>query len=383
MTDSFNSEDLVNWPVLASGDIDMSKSHDATTGIGKNGDVATNSFPVKHDHTEEFNIDNDLIYGDIGVNYSKLKGLDPAYYSTAANPSNYGLNNGNYGSANPTPTLIEAKGHGDVSGAIATNFYRDLPPVSDPTWDNSQITKTFYPAKSGKPSVDKDTGDYTVQSSDPYNPDRIVLTGSKTSIQLNNKDKWTLKPKKVGGDYYVEIWAQGDVKLDDGGTLVVPAGVHATVYFDHDLKVGEVTETKSNGGGIDVQSDDAKDLILLGVTQPDSGKLPKDSYIDPLGNESAYTPYKASGNVVMKATDFTGAVYAPDHNIVMDNDKDGKGKRRKRVQYGNDYYGSYVGRTIHTKHATNIHFDESLNDWGPIKDWGYISWFEDVDVDRR
>ena len=159
--------------------------------------------------------------------------------------------------------------------------------------------------------------------------------------------------------------------------------VTATIYFDKNIKVGETKETKTNAGGFDTQTDDAKNLILLGVTQPDAGKMPKDEYVDPLGNAATYTPYKASGNIVFVENDFTGAIYAPDHNIVFSNSADGRGKRKKRKQTGADFYGSYVGRTINNKKGINVHFDESLNDIGPARDWGYVSWFEDVDVDHR
>ena len=203
---------------------------------------------------------------------------------------------------------------------------------------------------------------------------------------------WTTSTPPVVG--YVEIWVTGDIKLDDGGTVVIQqvtdgatgvekSHVEAKIYFDHNVKVGETKENKTNGGGFDNQTDDAKSLLLLGVTQPDAGKLPKDAYTDPLGNEALYTPYKASGNIVFKESDFTGAIYAPDHNIVFDATHDGKGKRKKRKQDGNDFYGAYVGRTINNKKFHNFHFDESLNDYGPVRDWGFVHWFEDVDVDRR
>lgn len=376
VTDSFNSEDPTHWPTDPStGEIDLTVSHDPNSPLGKNGDIASNAFPVKHDHTENLDIKGDTIWGDVGNNYSQIKGIDPAYYTTTPNPVNYGLNNGNYGTSNPNPSLIKTDGTGDVSGNITTNFYRDLPPVQDPTWSSyTNWTK-----------IDKNTSDVTV-SSDPANPTRIKAG----SLTLAGGDKWKLEPttKKINGvntavDSYVEIWVTGDIKLDDGGTVVIQPGVHATFYFDHNLKSGETKETKTNAGGFDVQSDDAKDLLLLGVTQPDSGKMPKDEYLDPLGNDALYTPYKASGNIVFKENDFTGAIYAPDHNIVFDNSKDGKGKRHKRKQSGVDFYGSFVGRTIHSKKAHNYHFDESLNDAGPIFEWGYVSWFEDVDVDHR
>ena len=379
-TDSYNSEDLVNWPVNpGTGEVDFSISHNPNSPLGKNGDVASNAFPVKHDHSENLDLHHATIWGDVGNNYSQIKNLDAAYYGQTPNPNNYGLNSGNFGTSNPNSNLIKTNNNstdgGDVSGNIGTNYYRDLPPVQDPTWSSyTNYTK-----------IDKNTSDVT-PSTDKSNPTRIKAG----SLTLDHTDKWTLKAttQKINGvntvvDSYIEVWVTGDIKLDDGGTVIIQPGVHATFIFDHNLKIGEVKETKTNKGGFDTQSDDAKDLLLLGVTQPDSGKLAKDEYIDPLGNDALYTPYKASGNIVFHQNDITGAVYAPDHNIVFESDDDGKGKRRKRPQKGNEFYGAYVGRTIHSKKFHYFHFDESLNDAGPVYDWGYVTWFEDVDVDNR
>ena len=400
-TDSFNSEDRVHWPLDVNGNIDLTVSHDPTNALGKNGDVASNAFPIKHDHSENLDLTTDIIYGDVGNNYSLIKNLDPAYYTNTYNnvTNPYGLNNGNYTNTNPTPNLIQTNGGAGVSGSIATNYYRDLPAVPEPTWTSSSPDYHYYS------KVDKGTADLDNTSTDPNNPTLVQIgtTASPAGITLSGSDKWTLKAAKKPGGWtvntppihrYVAIWATGDIKLDDGGTVVleqlvdgstgvVISDVRATIYFDHNIKVGETKETKTNAGGFDNQSDDAKNLILLGVTQPDSGKMPKDEYFDPLGNGATYTPYKASGNIVFTENDFTGAIYAPDHNIVFNNSADGRGKRHKRIQTGADFYGSYVGRTINNKKGINVHFDESLNDAGPIKDWGYVSWFENVDVDHR
>ena len=386
VTDSFNSEDLANWPINpGNGEIDLSKSHDPTSPLGKNGDVASNAFPVKHDHSENLDLHRATIWGDVGNNYSEIKNIDASYYGQTPDPSDYGLNNGNFGTTNPNSKLLKTNNNttegGDVSGNIATNYYRDLPPVQDPNWTSS--TPGFSTAYT---TINNKSSDWANLSLDKTTPSRIKVD----SITLKNKDKWSLKQtkQKVNGvdtvvDTYAEIWVTGDIKLDDGGTLAIEPGVHLTVYFDKNIKVGEEVETKTNKGGFDTQSDDAKDLLLLGVTQPDSAKMPKDSYIDPLGNESLYTPYKASGNIVFHQNDVTGAIYAPDHNIVFESDDDGKGKRRKRPQKGNEFYGAYVGRTIHSKKFHYFHYDESLNDAGPTFDWAYVSWFEDVDVDNR
>lgn len=408
VTDSFNSEDRTHWPINPStGEYDLTISHDPTSALGKNGDIGSNAFPVQHDHSQNLELKGDntwntTIWGDVGNNYSQIKQLDPAYYSNTPNPATnpYGLDNGNYGSSNPNPSLIKTDGTADVAGAIATNFYRDLPPVQDPGWTSSTSNYHYFS------KVDKNTADVDLKTyTDPNNPYRIQVgtLASPGTLTLDHSDKWTFKsaPKPSGWNVntppihsYVEIWVTGNIKLDDGGTIVlqqqvdgatgvVISDVTATIYFDHDIKIGETKETKTNAGGFDNQSDDAKNLLLLGVTQPDSGKMPHDEYVDPLGNDALYTPYKASGNIVFKENDFTGAIYAPDHNIVFDNSADGRGKRHKRKQGGADFYGSYVGRTINNKHGINVHFDESLNDYGPIKDWGYVSWFEDVDVINR
>lgn len=391
-TDSYNSEDKVNWPEIpdplnpSETIIDMTVSHDPNSPLGKNGDVASNAFPDKHDHSKKMDIKWGTIWGDLGNNYTETKVIDSAYYNNNGNPNNYGLNNGNFGTTNPNPQLIKTTNNAsegvDVSGSIMTNYYRDLPPITTPTWTSSDTYNSIT-------YIDKKTGDLAKDkiSTDPNNPTKIKVSG----IKLDSKDKWTIKapdapkgsPAGTKGNGYVEIWVTGDIKLDDGGTIVIEDGVHAVIYFDHNIKVGEERETKTNKGGFDTQSDDAKDLLLLGITQPDAGKLPKDEYFDPLGNGGEYTPYKASGNVVFHENDFTGAIYAPDHNIVFESNDDGKGKRHKRKQRGNEFYGSYVGRTIHSKKYHYFHFDESLNDAGPVRDWGYVSWFEDVDVDNR
>ena len=416
ITDSFNSEDRVNWPINpATGEIDLTVSHDPTNPLGKNGDIGSNAFPIEHDHSKELNLNgnaqwNTTIWGNVGNNYTTVKKVDPTYYNPSVpyNPLSptYGLDNGAYGTTNPNTTLIKTDGTADISGNIALNFYRDLPAVPEPNWTSSSSDYRYFS------KVDKNTADIDNTSTDPNNPTHIQVgtLSTKGNLTLDHTDKWTLKaaPKPAGWNYlssppvhrYVAIWVTGDISLNDGGTVVleqktephsvngvtvdfVISDVTATIYVDHNLHIGDVKETKSNAGGFDNQSDDAKNLLILGVTQPDAGKLPHDEYYDPLGNGATYTPYKASGNITFKENDFTGGIYAPDHNIVFDNSADGRGKRHKRKQGGADFYGSYVGRTINNHHGINVHYDESLNDYGPIKDWGYVSWFEDVDVDHR
>ena len=153
-----------------------------------------------------------------------------------------------------------------------------------------------------------------------------------------------------------------------------------SVYFQGDLKI---SDTKK-GGGFDVQSDDAADLILLGVEEPDKTKKKSDQ-----NDTDIYTPYKATGNIVLKDADLIASLYAPDHNLVIDvkdaakRAKDNKNKNRNRLQTGVDVYGSYVARTIHTKGPANIHYDEQLANAGPVTDMAYVSWYEDLNLDHR
>lgn len=374
-TNSFNSEDPTNWPIV-NGAYDFTKSLDTTTALGKNGDIASNGYPVKKPKSTTLDITSDTIWGDVGNNYSAITGLDPAYYGSNSNPANFGLDNENYGTSNPNTTLIQTSnsGGGDVSGAVNANYYRDLPIINDPTWssyDNSVKSIT-------KP------GNYTV-SSDPNHPSLIKVS----SISLKGKDVYAFQLPKAGKnqppvtDGYVQIWSTGEIDLDDGGQLDIQPGVHAIIYADKDIHIGQTKETKTNGGGIFVESDDAKDMLIFGVVDNDNTTKIADQYYDPSGNGEVYTSDKASGNITFAENDFTGAIYAPDHNIVFNNTKDGKGKRKNRPQTGNDVYGSFVGRTINVKAPMNFHYDESLANAGPQVDWGYISWFEDVDVDHR
>jgi len=374
-TDSYNSEDSTNWPVNpGTGEVDFTKSHDPTSPLGKNGDVASNADPLNHDHSEKLDLHRVTAWGDIGNNYSEIKNVDVNYYGQTPNPTNYGLNNGNFDTVNPNPKLIKTNNNtnegGDISGTITTNYYRDLPDISEPNWTSSNSTdlRTFT-------KVNKDTPDLDNLSTNPNAPTRVIIgtvtngaVVTKGDLVLAGSDKWTLKAAPKPGGWttstptihrYVDIWVTGNIKLDDGGTVVIQqtvdgasgkviSDVQARIYFDHDLKVGEVKETKTNHGGFDTQSDDAKDLILLGVTQPDNVKI-ADQYIDiATGLPTVYSPLKASGNIVFHQNDITGAIYAPDHNIIFESDDDGKGKRRKRPQKGNEFYGSYVGRTIHS-----------------------------------
>ncbi|HST30187.1 MAG TPA: hypothetical protein VLK27_05050, partial [Chthoniobacterales bacterium] len=394
VTDSFNPNGYTNpstgawtaWPLNADGTYNTTTlRNDTTTALGKNGDIASNGYPIKDDKSEILDLNSNQIWGDVGNNYSQIKNLDSTYYNGSYNQASptYGLDSGAYGATNPNPTLIQTTGSsgGDVSGAINTDYYRDLPIVYDPNianpaWNNSSnYTNLGNLTKPGNINA----------SSDPSHPSLLKAT----TIALMGTDKYEIKlpPTPKGApqvtDAYVTIWVTGNVNLDDGGTIIVDSGVHATIYADKDIHIGEAKETKTNNGGFWVQSDDANDLLIFGVVNQNNLTKIADQYFDPSGNGEVYTTDKASGNITFNENDFTGAIYAPDHNIVFNNTPDGKGKRNKRAQAGNDVYGSFIGRTIQVKGPMNIHYDESLANAGNAVDWGYVSWFEDVDVDHR
>ncbi len=319
----------------------------------KNGDIGSNAFPIKHDKTYDLNLNNDYIFGEVGNNYSKVKGLDPAYFNgTSPHPT-----------SNTNP-LIKTDGNSNPTGAITTSFYNDLPRIKDPTWSSAISVG----------SIDNKEADRAV-SSDPANPTRIVAD----KIALNADNTWLLKTTGTATKGYVEIWVKGDITLNDGGQVAFAPGVKGTIYFDRNITIDD---SKKKNSGFDVQSDLPADLLLLGVEQPNSGK------IDDKSDTDVYTPYKASGNIKIKNADFCGAIYAPDHNIKID--LNGLAKRlhlnygwSKRLQGGVDLYGSFIGRTINAKGPVNVHYDEQLNDVGPFVDYGYVSWFETVNLDHR
>jgi hypothetical protein len=214
-----------------------------------------------------------------------------------------------------------------------------------------------------------------IGSSDPSNPTRIIAN----SINLS-KDTFVVKLPPGATKAYAEMWVQNDISMKDGGVIQVEPGVQLTVYFEGDIKI----EDKKMGAGFDVQSDNPADLVLLGVEQADKTKKKNDA------NEGdTFTPYKATGTIKLKDADLVASLYAPDHNLVIDvkdaakRDKDNKGKNRNRLQTGVDVYGSFVARNIQLKGPANIHYDEQLANAGPLNDFAFVSWFEDVNLDHR
>jgi len=352
----------MGWPAKKRLVVDSFDSNDSTKStLGlydsakrqSNGDIGSNAFPVKHNKTMDLNINNNFVFGDVWNNYSSIKGVSSSYF------------NGTTGPATNTNALIQTTGNAVPTGTISTNYFRDLPRIKAPTWTTADRNVGV---------LDKKDSDQVV-SANPAAPTKIIAT----SVKLD-KDTFVIKLPPGATAGYAEMWVQGDMSMKDGGIIQVEPGVHLTVYFQGDLKI----EDKKKGAGFDVQSDDAADLILLGVEQSDITKKKNDQ------NESdVYTPYKATGNIVLKDADLVASLYAPDHNLVIDvkgaakRDKDNKGKMRNRLQTGVDVYGSFVARNIHAKGPANLHYDEQLANAGPVTDVGYVSWFENLNLDRR
>ena len=344
VVDSYDSADAAKSTL---GSYDSAKRQ-------KNGDIGSNAFPVKKDKSQILNIKNDFIFGDVANNYSQIKGVAPGYFD--------GLDDHPTTNTNP---LIKTDGNADPTGSIITNYFRDLPQIKRPGWTTSDHNVGV---------LDKKAADIVVSSS-KTTPTRIIAN----SINLS-KDTFVVKLPAGATDGYAEMWVQNDISMKDGGIIQVEPGVHLTVYFEGDIKI----EDKKKGAGFDVQSDNPADLVLLGVEQADKTKKKDDT------NEGdVFTPYKATGTIKLKDADLIAALYAPDHNLVIDvkdaakRDKDSKGKGRNRLQSGVDVYGAFVARNIQAKGPANIHYDEQLANAGPLNDFGFVSWFEDVNLDKR
>lgn len=351
LVDSFDSNDSTKSTF---GEYDSTKRQN-------NGDIGSNAFPIKHDKTMDLKLNNDLIFGDVFNNYSKIKGLSAGYFD----------GQDDHPATNTNPLLV-TDGNADPTGNVSTNYFRDLPRIPSPGWTTSNFNVG---------TLDGKDADVTVTSTDKTAPTRIIAN----SINLTD-NIFYLKPPVDGTDVYAELWVKDNITLKDGGIIQVEPGVHLTVFFEGDLKI---TETKGKGAGFAVQSDDAADLVLLGVEQRDQTKKIADQY-----GTDIYTPYKATGNIVLKDADLIASLYAPDHNLVLDvkgaakrmakpKKKPGTAWGLWRQQTGIDIFGSFVARTINVKGPANVHYDEELASAGPIYDVGYVSWFEDVNLDKR
>ncbi len=215
-------------------------------------------------------------------------------------------------------------GVANVTGIERNDFYQEPIPVGAPVW----------PSINSTPTLVNGTATLAGHSTEGSYASRYILS----SIALAGTQVLTLSGNADGSTSFIEIYVTGDVDAVGNAQLVVAPGVRAKIYFAGHLRIA--------GNGILNQNNQPGDLQMYGI-KPATGV----SQILELG-----------GNSLLSA-----AVYAPDHNITVNN-----GGTRGSV------YGSFVGKTVKMVGVTDLHYDEALGAGGAINNYKIVSWFEDT-----
>jgi hypothetical protein len=220
--------------------------------------------------------------------------------------------------------------HENVSGSggmdqtrIFDSFDDELTPFTKPIW-TSGVTAT--PA--GK------TGFLTTASR--LAPKRYVIAG--------NLGAFAVVPPAIGNGY-VEIIVNGNLDIGNGAgaAIVIPPHVYATIYVDGNVDFGN-GDVNSAAGNSRV----ATHLTVYGVST------------------QANATYSASGNAEQTLS-FYGPTYAGSFNGTVDT------------------YGSVVLKSFSISGGGNggFHYDEALNQAGPVSGWEVGGYFEDARADIK
>ena len=213
----------------------------------------------------------------------------------------------------------------NITGEIHNDFYQELPSVTapgispDPGTPESVRDSTVLTAQAGSPSH--------------YKLSEITLTSDKV-LRIQGDPQ--------GGETYIEILVTGSISTKGFSSITIDPGVYVRIFVQGDVDIA--------GGGI-VNPNLALNLQIYGVEPPedqDGTKPPRDIKIAGSGT-------------------FTGAIYAPDHDITLVGGGNATGSS-----------GSFIGKSVRMTGIQSIHYDEALVDGGLIADYRIVSWFEDT-----
>lgn len=198
---------------------------------------------------------------------------------------------------------------------IYSSFDDDLPPVSKPVWN------------SGVSSNPPGNTNFTTNAAGST-PKRYVIDGNLGAFTV-------VAP--ASGTGYVEIVVSGNLNLGNG-KIVIPPNVYATVYVDGNVNFGNGDVNTGTGS-----SKVASHFVVYGVSTA--------------GNPT----YSASGNAEQTLV-FYGPRYAGQFNGTVDT------------------YGSVVLKSFSINGGGNggFHYDEALNNVGPVGSWEVASYFDDA-----
>ncbi len=326
-------------------------------------------------------------------------------------------NHGNEGNIATNGQLINA-GHAQVYGGAATNdgsvkdadkvtgqqsssFYQELTPYT-----NGMLS----PAWAATPNLGTLTTDAAVvASTDPGNPTRLHLNGINlpdgnhtirlasppTPPSLPGPPAPPGSPPGTTGTTasYIKVFVDGDVMTEGTSAVEVDSGVNAIIYVTGNVKL--------DGDGLVNDSQVASHVLINGVQPPKNadGTLP--------------------GRTITVSTDqdFEGVIYAPNHDVDLNMvaavvaggppsppgplpplgaplppspptppaggplhlppAPPTPGQQDDHAQGYNGIYGAFVGKTITVEASTHVHYDQTLQQAGPVNHYEIVNWTED------
>ena len=337
--------------------------------------------------------------------YDSTKGI----YSTT--------NQGNQGNIATNGQLINA-GHAEVRGGAATNdgSVKDADKVTGQQSSNFYQELTPYtngmlnPAWSSTPNAGTVVNDATyVASTDPGNPTRIHLNG--INLPDGNRTihiKAPPTPSSAPGPAappgsppgttatttsYLKVFIDGDMITKGTSAIQVDSGVNVIIYITGNVNL--------NGDGLVNDSQVASHVLINGL-KPDAnpdGSLPSRSV------------------TISTDQDFEGVVYAPNHDVTLNmvaavvaggpasppgpGTPPGvptppspptppaggpghlppapptPGQQADHNAGYNGIYGAFIGKSITVAASTHVHYDQTLQQAGPVNHYEIVHWTED------
>ncbi len=331
--------------------------YDATTNHGNQGNLATNGALINANHAQ--------VYGGASTNDGSVKDADK------------------------------------VTGQQSSNFYQEFTPYTNgmlnPAWTSTRNDGTLV-----------NDATYTA-STDASNPTRVYLNGinlpdgshtihiaappTPPAAPAPPAPKGSPPGTAATATSYLKVFIDGDMITNGTSAIEVDSGVNVIIYITGNVNL--------NGDGLVNDSQVASHVLINGI--------------QPAANPDGTLPVRSM--TVSTDQDFEGVIYAPNHdvdlNMVAAQVAGGPasppgppapaggppkpapptppaagpghkppapptpGQQNDHSAGYNGIYGAFVGKTITVEAMTHVHYDQTLQQAGPVNHYQIVNWTED------
>ncbi len=326
-------------------------------------------------------------------------------------------NQGNQGNIASNGQLINA-GHATVNGGASTNdgSVKDADKVTGQQSSNFYQELTPYtngmlsPAWASTPNPGTLTTDATfTASTDPGNPTRVHLNGinlpdGNHTIHIASPPTPPAAPAPPAPKgspagttattvSYLKVFIEGDMTTNGTSAIEVDSGVNVIIYIAGNVNL--------NGDGLVNDSQVASHVLINGL--------------QPTANPDGSLPSRTV--TVATDQDFEGVIYAPNHDVSLNMvaavvaggpasppgpaappgaptppapptppaggpghappAPPTPGQQTDHAAGYNGIYGAFVGKTITVAASTHVHYDQTLQQSGPVNHYQIVNWTED------